>query len=201
MLDSLVELARQAITSPWIYLAVFAFAAVDAFLPLLPSESLVIAAGVFAASGRPNLVLLLLAAAAGAFAGDHVSYCIGRLGRRPVNRVKPGTRRHHLTRWIRRTLERRGGLIIIVARYIPGGRTVTTVTAGALGYPLRRFSLFDALAGLSWGAYCSLLGYLGGKTFEKNPLLAALFGFGVALLITLAAELVRHLRSRPRTPA
>ena len=65
MADRITELVEHAVGSPWVYLALFAFAAIDAFFPIVPSESLVISAGVFAASGsEPELVPIILSAAA-----------------------------------------------------------------------------------------------------------------------------------------
>src|SRR5690606_14564947 len=70
MLDGLVEAVEGVMNTPWIYLALLAIAAIDAFFPAVPSETLVITAGVFAAAtGAPNAVLVVLVAAAGAFAG------------------------------------------------------------------------------------------------------------------------------------
>src|SRR5919106_3252237 len=90
MADAITELVEGAMGSPWVYLALFAFAAIDAFFPIVPSESLVISAGVFAASGsEPDLIPIILAAAAGAFLGDHISYFIGRTaGKRLMERAK-----------------------------------------------------------------------------------------------------------------
>jgi membrane protein DedA with SNARE-associated domain len=140
-------------------------------------------------------------AAAGAFLGDHVSYALGRgAGGRLLDRFEPGTKRHKMTRWARTALEERGGLVLIVARYVPGGRTAVTLTMGAVRYPLRNFSLFAALAAVSWGLYCSMVGYLGGKAFEDNPLKGVALGVGLALGLTLIVEVVRHQRHKRRTP-
>ncbi|TDD59363.1 DedA family protein, partial [Actinomadura rubrisoli] len=73
-----MDLLHTAVTSPWFYLALFAVAAIDGFFPVVPSESMVITGGVYAASGRPNLALVVVLAALGAFIGDHVAYFIGR---------------------------------------------------------------------------------------------------------------------------
>src|ERR671918_1174818 len=81
MADAITELVEGAMGSPWVYLALLAFAAIDAFFPVVPSETLVISAGVFAASNPdPNLLFVILSSAAGAFIGDHISYFIGRYG-------------------------------------------------------------------------------------------------------------------------
>ena len=67
-------------------------------------------------------------------------------------------------------LEERGGYIIVVSRFIPGGRTVITFTAGFVdGMPWRRFIRYDVIAGVIWGTYTVMLGYVGGKTFEEQP--------------------------------
>lgn len=186
-----------AVTSPWFYLALFAVAAIDGFFPVVPSESMVITAGVYAASGEPDLVLVVVLAALGAFTGDHVSYLIGRgSGGRLVRRLRPGTRRHAAFGWARRTMAERGGLILVVARYVPGGRTAVTMTMGAVGYRLRWFSVFAAVAAVSWGLYGALLGYVGGVAFEHDPLKGVAVGIGLALSVTAVVEAVRFLRHR-----
>jgi membrane protein DedA with SNARE-associated domain len=199
--DKIMELAENAMDSPWIFAALFAFAALDAFFPIVPSESLVITAGVFAAGGEPNLVGIILAAAAGAFVGDHISYFIGRTaGERVMKRAKPGSRKAAAWERGHKLLEARGGVILIVCRYIPGARTAITLTAGAVAYRLRSFSFFDGIAALSWGTYSALVGYIGGEAFEESPWKGLALGLGIALSVTLAVELIRHLR-RPRTAA
>lgn len=186
-----------AVTSPWFYLVLFAVAAIDGFFPVVPSESLVITAGVYAASGEPELVPVVVLAALGAFTGDPVSFLVGRrAGGRLVREARPGTRRHAAFGWARRTRAERGGLILVVARYVPGGRTAVTVTMGAVGYRLRSFSLFAAVAAVSWGVYGALLGYVGGVAFEDDPLKGVAVGLGLALSVTVVVEGVRFVRHR-----
>lgn len=199
MADAIVEMVRGLMGSPWVYLALFAFAAVDAFFPVVPSEGLVITAGVFAAHGKPSIALVILAAGAGAVVGDHVSYTIGRTaGSRVRNRLAGGKKSNAAFAWADKTLAQRGGLILIVARYIPGGRTAVTLTAGTVRYPLRTFTIFDVIAGLSWGTYCGLIGFFGGKAFEEDPIKALLLGLGIAGAVTIVVELVRHYIARRR---
>ena len=76
----LLDLLHETMSSPWVYLAIFAIAVLDGFFPVVPSETAVITAGVFAASGAPYLPAVVLVAAAGALVGDHISYAIGRGG-------------------------------------------------------------------------------------------------------------------------
>jgi membrane protein DedA with SNARE-associated domain len=202
MSDAILNLLDGVMTSPWLYAALFALAAIDGFLPIVPSETLAISAGVYAAAGDTTLVAVIAAAALGAFAGDHLSFFAGRrFGRRLVDGAAPGSRRAAGFGWARTQLAERGGSIIIACRYIPGARTATTLTAGAVGHPLRSFSTFDAIAAVSWGAYTALVGYLGGTAFEDSPLLGVGVGLGIALGLSGAVELVRHLRRHRRVAA
>jgi membrane-associated protein len=198
MSEAITELVEGAMGSPWVYLAICAFAAIDGFFPAVPSESLVVSAGVFAATGEPNVFAVIGVAAAGAFAGDHISYMIGRTaGGRILERAKPGSRKAAALERGGRLLADRGGTILIVCRYIPGARTAITLTAGAVRYPLRTFSTFDGIAALSWGAYSAMIGYVGGAAFEEEPLKGLALGLGLALTVTLLVEVVRHARRRP----
>jgi membrane protein DedA with SNARE-associated domain len=197
MTDVILDLLQRLMASPWVYLLLFAVAVVDAFLPAVPSETAVITAGVFAASGRPALALVVVVAALGAFTGDHVSYLIGRAGgRRLIARLRPGGRGRAAFAWAERALAERGGLLLVVARYVPGGRTAATLTAGAGGFPLRRFSLFDGIAAVSWALYSGVIGFVGGAAFEHDPIKGLLLGLGIALTATTATETVRHLRRK-----
>lgn len=200
MSEAVLDLVREAMSSPWVYAALLVFAALDAFLPVVPSESLLITAGVYAASGEPHLVAVVAAAAGGALLGDHVSYLIGRTsGGRLTRRLRPGTRRAAAYAWAGRVMASRGGLILVVARYVPGGRTAVTMTMGLVQYRLPAFSGFASIAAVSWGLYGALLGYLGGSVFEDDPVKGLLAGLGLALGLTAIMEATRLLRRRARS--
>jgi membrane-associated protein len=200
-MDGFLDFLDPFITSPWVYGVVFALAALDAFLPIVPSEATLITAGVFAASGKPNVLLIILAGGAGAMVGDHISYLIGRAGgENVIRRIPEGTRRARTFKWVRELLYAHGGIALVIARYIPGGRTAITLTTGAIGYPRRRFTLFDAVACFSWAAYTTLLGFLGGSAFQDHPIQGLALGFGIALGLAGLAELVQWLRHRRKPP-
>jgi membrane protein DedA with SNARE-associated domain len=186
--------------SNWSYLVVFAIAMLDAFFPIVPSEATAIAAGVVAGTGGLNVWVCILAASLGAILGDNISFGLGHfLGARVERRFFRGEKSQKRLKWAQKTLDERGGYLIVVARFIPGGRTVTTFTAGFVEtYPWRRFIVFDALAGLIWGTYTVLLGYFGGKSFEEEPWKGLLLAFGIALAVTAVVEVARHLRARRR---
>jgi membrane-associated protein len=184
--------------SEWSYIIVFAVAAIDAFFPLVPSEATAIAAGVVAGSGGLHVSVVIFAAAAGAFVGDNLTFAGGHfLGERLNQRFFQSEKAKQRVDWARRTLDERGPYLIVVARFIPGGRTVTMFTAGFVeSYPWRRFVRWDALACAIWACYSVLLGYFGGRTFEEQPWKGLLLAFAIALAVTLAVEAYRHLRAR-----
>ncbi len=200
-MDGFLDFLDPFVTSPWVYGVVFALAALDAFLPIVPSEATLITAGVFAASGEPNVLLVILAGGAGAMLGDHISYLIGRAGgENIIRRIPEGTRRARTFERVRELLFAHGGVALVIARYIPGGRTAITLTCGAIGYPRRRFTAFDAIACFSWAAYTTLLGFVGGSAFQDHPIQGLALGFGIALLLAGVAELIQWLRHRRRPP-
>lgn len=186
--------------SNWSYLIVFAIAMLDAFFPIVPSEATAIAAGVVAGTGGLSVELVIVAAAIGAIVGDNISFAIGHfLGARVERRFFSGEKAQKRLKWAQKTLAERGGYLIVVARFIPGGRTATTFTAGFVEtFPWRRFLMFDVLAGAIWGTYTVLLGYFGGKSFEQDPWKGLLLAFGIAVAVTVVVEVVRHLRARRR---
>jgi len=191
VLDSLLHVVSG---SPWTYLLIVGVCAGDAVFPLFPSETVVVTAAVLSASGRLFIGLVVLAATLGALLGDNGAYGLGRGGlRRMADRLaSSGKNREHLD-WARGQLRERGAWIIIVARFIPGGRTATTYVAGTLDMPWRsRFLPADSAAAIVWALYCSALGYFGGAAFERNLWLPLLIAFGVSVLVAGAGELVRR---------
>jgi membrane-associated protein len=182
--------------SPWTYAFLFGIAALDVIFPIVPSETSVILGGVLAATGDLFLPGVILCAGAGAILGDNIAYFIGKYaGHRIVERFFKGERRKRID-WAEKQVRERGGYLIVVGRFIPAGRTAITLACGLLEMPWRRFIAFDVAAGLVWASYAALLGYLGGRTFERQPLYGFLIAFAVALGITGAVELYRWMRKR-----
>lgn len=187
--------------SGWAYAIVFLLALLDAILPVVPSETAVITGGVVAATGRLSLPLVIASAAVGAMAGDNAAYLIGRrFGSAATNRFFRSEKAQQKIAWARRQLQERGGQLILIGRFIPGGRTAVTLTAGTLHYRWRRFLAFDAMAALVWALYAALLGYFGGRTFEhaawKGLLLALGVGFAVGGIVEVVRWVLRQRRGR-----
>ncbi len=196
-IGGVVDTLKDVSDSPWFLLGVLAVALLDSVIPLVPSETMVIIGGVAAGRGDQLLIFVILAGALGAFAGDNLAYQLGRSAegwlRRTIFRSEAGAKR---LEWATQQLDVRGGLLLVTARFIPGGRTAVTIASGVTGQPRRRFMLFDALAATIWATYAALLGYIGGKTFEDNHTLAFGVAFGLAITGTVIIEAVRWLRGR-----
>ena len=193
-LDVLADLGMLA------YLLIFALAAFDAVFPVLPSESVVILGAVLASQGRLDLAPLILAAAAGAILGDHLAYTIGRWTNRGARLRRPTGKAARVQAWVAQQLAVRGPSILLVARFIPGGRTASTFMSGRLGLPLTRFSVIIILAGPLWAGFGGALGYLGGATFHDRTLLATGLGIVVGVSLAALAELVLTRRGILRLP-
>ena len=181
--------------SAWTYVLIFGVCAGDAVLPLFPSETVVIAASVLASRGRLEISLVIVAAASGALLGDNTAYALGRSGlRRVVNRLFAGSEKNQQRLdWARKQLQHSGAWIIIVARFIPGGRTATTYMSGTLDMPWkRRFLPADAVAAIVWSLYSAALGYFGGSAFEHNLWIPLLIATGASVLVAGLGELVRR---------
>lgn len=179
----------------WTYPAIVAAVAFDSLLPVAPGEAVMITAGALAANGDLSPFLVAFAGTVGGCLGDNASYGLGAsLGRRAERRLFSSAKARQRIAWANRQLEERGAAIIIVARFVPGGRTATTFSAGVLEMPWRRFFAVDAIAAAIWATYMTLLGYFGGSAFEDSlwkPILAASL---VAAAVAGATELLRRAR-------
>ena len=191
MLDTLTALVEAGAAAPWVLPVVLVVTVVDALLPVVPSEGMVVSLAAVAVAGDgPDLLLLAVAAGAGAFLGDTITYLVGRrFGPQHLHRVsRPGPRRA-LER-ASATLERRGAVVILSARYVPLGRVAVNLTAGATGFPPGRFVPLAAVAAATWAAWSVGIGALAGHWLEGNPLLGSAAGIVVALTLGLLVDRV-----------
>jgi membrane-associated protein len=196
VIEELRLLLDGALASQWLLLVIVGLAVVDALLPVVPSEALIIAAGVGAAAGNQDLVAVIAAASLGAFVGEVASYVLGRgFGSAVRGRLVPGTPRAELFARTERTLTTRGGLVLLTARYVPAGRTVAALAAGAIQFPTRRFVGYSALGATMSAAYVAILGFLGGAAFARDPLVALLVSLGVGTAIGMVVALARRRRT------
>jgi membrane protein DedA with SNARE-associated domain len=194
-LNGLIDLLTGSL---WTYPLLFGICVGDAVFPALPSETAMIVCGIQAARGQLSLGWVLVLGGAGAFVGDNTSYAFGRwLGQPVVRRFFSGERAQERLDWAKRFLKERGSYVLVVARFIPGGRTATTFTSGLVKLPWpTRFAPFILVAAVLWAAYGGLLGYIGGRVFRDHPLYALLVAFGIAAFVAVSAELIRWLRKK-----
>jgi membrane protein DedA with SNARE-associated domain len=196
--DALLDWLETFSSDPWFYLVIFSIALLDSVIPIVPSETTVILGGIAAGQGKLSIPVVIAVGALGAYAGDSLAYLLGR---------RAG---HVLTRWffrgdagadrLRRAgdqIRKRGGLLLITARFIPGGRTALTFSCGLTRQPfLAWFTRWDLVAVIVWSSYAGLLGYAFGDRFEDDHTKAFWWAFGTALSVTVVIEVVRFGRER-----
>ena len=200
-LQDLTDWLEDTSANWWFLLVIFAIAVLDSVIPVVPSETAVIIGGVAAGSGDQLFPIVILAGAAGAFLGDNIAYEIGhrfsdRIERRAERRQKTAAK----VDWARDAIAERGGMLLVTARFIPGGRTAITITSGLTSQPRLWFVRWIGLAAVVWASYAATLGFVFGQRFADNHTLAFLLAFAAALSITILLEVVRHFRNS-RSPA
>lgn len=182
--------------SPWLLLLVWGLTTVDGVLPPVPSESVVIAVAVLSVTGNgPELYLLLVAAALGAFCGDLLAYSIGR--RLPLRRLRIFRSRHgrQTLAWAEAALRTRGASFILTGRFVPVGRVAVNMTAGATGFPVRRFVPTVAMAACLWSCYSVALGVGAGSFLADRPFLAVAVGVVLGLTVGAVVDAVVSRRA------
>lgn len=183
-------------SAQWFLVVIFVIALLDSVIPIVPSETTVIIGGVAAGAGDQNLLLVIVAGAIGAFIGDNLAYLIGRSFHGPIARRaerKPSTQRR--LNWAAEQVRDRGGLLLVTARFIPGGRTALTISCGLTQQPQRWFVKWVALAVTIWATYAAVLGAIFGRALQDNHTAAFLIAFFTALAINIIIEIVRKRRS------
>lgn len=185
-------------SSRWWFIAlIFLIAYLDSIVPVVPSETAVIIGGVAAGQGNQQIAVVIAAAATGAFLGDSTAYLVGARLRGLVQRRAarhPAYQRR--LDWAARQIRTRGGMLLLTARFVPGGRTALTISSGVTHQPFGWFARWIAFAVVCWAAYASLLGYVFGNTFKDDHTKAFLIAFGCALGLTVVMEIVRFVRER-----
>jgi len=198
-LENLEHWILTLASSAWIYPALFGFATIDGFFPPIPSESVVITLAVSAhATGSPNLLLVLLIAAAGAWTGDQIAFALGRLVGTERFAFLRSARGRKAVAWAERALAHRGASFILAARYIPVGRVAVNMTAGAVGYPRRRFMAFSAIAAVTWAVYSVVIGLVAAQWLGHEPLLAMVVGVVMGIATGFLIDRILITRAKRR---
>ena len=177
--------------SPWLIPALFALVVGDAFLVVLPSETAVVALGaLWATTGSPALVPILVAAAVGAVVGDGLCYLIGRrIGLERWRWQREGRIGAAIAR-VRAAVHRRTAVLVFTARYVPFARIAVNLAAGAGRVPLRRYLPLSAFAGVAWACYNVAIGAIVGSAIRDAPLLAIAISIPIAIVLGLVVDRV-----------
>ena len=187
--DSINNFILTSADAPWVYAALFAFCLIDGFFPPVPSESLVVGMSALVGTGAgPNLWLVAAAAAGGAFLGDNLAYLMGRKIGIERYRWMRGPRMQRGFVWARKELDKRAVSLILIARFIPIGRVVVNLTAGATGFPRRVFVILTTMSALVWAGYSVAIGALAGAWFKDNHLLGVVVAIAIAMVLGLIID-------------
>lgn len=184
---------------PWIYVTVALSVLLDVFLPVLPSGVLVIAAATAAAAGTaaghaPDILVLILSAATASVLGDFAAYRVAWRGGERLDRAIARSRRLSTAQErLGHALAGGGGVLVVIARFAPAGRSIVSLGAGAAHRRVREFLPWSALAGIAWAAYSVALGYFGAQWLGASWLatgvsLLALFGAGAGAAYLMRKE-------------
>jgi membrane protein DedA with SNARE-associated domain len=170
------------------------------FVPLLPTEPVLISCGVLAASGKLPLQWVILTAIASCVLADLVNYGIGRrIGEPAIAKFAHRRTPASVLDWIKERLARNAEPILIAGRWLPGGGTIGAVLCGSLRFPIRRFALASMIGCTLWCLYATLLGYLGGSLASDDIPLALAVSLGIAAVLSLPASM--FLRAQRRRTA
>ena len=195
----LVGLFDTCLNSLWLLPVLVVMIAADAPVPVLPSETILMSATAagFGTGDVRGIAGLFAAALVGSLLGDLLAFWIGRSS----NRFLPNHADHGLAHWVRANLHRRPVVALVGARMLPGGRLVSTVAAGRLDLPLRRFLPGSLASSVVWCVYMLTIGLLLGPIVGVNPLLSLAAGVAMAVLTAGGFAVVSRLRARRRRTA
>jgi membrane protein DedA with SNARE-associated domain len=167
---------------------------------VLPGEIAAVLGGVLASRGHLSLPLVIVIVVAAAVVGPFIGYEIGRrMGNRlftarPLRRVQGGVDRTRLV------LSSRGGMAVLLGRFVAIVRALMPAAAGAAQVRYRTFTLYNVLGGVIWGVGYVLLGYLAGSAYAKVER-AVGTGLAVAIAVIVVAAIAVWLYRRHRSTA
>jgi membrane-associated protein len=189
----------------WTYLILFVVVFLETgfvVTPFLPGDSLLFAAGAFAAIGAFDVGWLILVLIAAAILGDTANYWIGHyVGPKVFQKERS---RFFKKEYLDRThafYEKHGGKTIIIARFVPIIRTFAPFVAGIGRMSYGRFIAYNVIGGIAWVVIFVIGGYLFGNIpVVKENFTLAILAIILVSVIPIVVEFVRH-RRRSRTPA
>ena len=164
------------------------------FTPFLPGDSLLFAAGTFAALGSLNVHLLFLLLTVAAILGDTVNYWVGSyLGPKVFDKKIRFLKKEHLEK-THQFYEKHGGKTIIIARFVPIIRTFAPFVAGIGAMTYSKFILYNIAGAILW---CALFIY-GGYFFGNLPIVKNNFSIVIVVirLISILPGIIEFARHK-----
>ncbi len=162
--------------------------------PFLPGDSLLFAAGTFAASGSLDPFILFLLLSVAAIIGDSVNYAFGKYVGPKIfekNKIK-FLKKEHLDR-THAFYEKHGGKTIIIARFIPIIRTFAPFVAGIGSMTYGKFIAYNIIGGIIWVGIFVFGGYFfGNLPFVKNNFSIVIVAIIIISVIPAVVEFLRH---------
>ena len=194
--------ALALLASSWFFIAALLAVMSDAFIPFVPSGTLVIAATLHASETHTSPILLGIGVAIASFSGDLLLLKFARRtaswAQRRLER-KPGaaSAAAHLLD----ALETKRARTIVTARFVPGGRTVLDLAVGTTSTPPQRFLRWSAVSAAVWATYIVGLGFLNEHTFDTTWLSFAVSCLAATAISAVVARVVQRQRRLARENA
>jgi membrane protein DedA with SNARE-associated domain len=181
------------------YIGVGGLLLLEDFGLLVPGETVLVAAAVYAGAGKLNVVALVVVAILCATIGDSIGFAIGHFGGERL--IRRFDRSGHRLERVHRFFDHYGGAVVLVARFIDGLRQLNGIIAGTSEMRWRRFLLYNSVGAALWVGTWVSLGYVAGD--HIGPIYRAVMEYGVyaiaLLAVVLLGAIVRtlyHRRSR-----
>jgi membrane-associated protein len=184
----MIDLLSMVATPAWAYLAIFGFLTVDAMVPVVPIQAIMITSGALTVYGGLDLPLVIAVGALGMFTGDSIAFILGRTAGHVGNHWLSGrlsalrkrfapknedsgssaSKTKRAAERFTRGLRRPGPLVLLLCRFVPGGRMAAGYHAGRTGYPIKFFVAYDGAAAIAWATYGGLVGHIGGTAITQS---------------------------------
>jgi membrane-associated protein len=186
----------------WTYLILFVVIFCETGLvvtPFLPGDSLIFAAGTFAARGDLKVGWLFLVLAAAAVIGDTVNYWIGKIiGPKIFHKEKTRFFKKEYLDRTHKFYEKYGAETIIIARFVPIIRTFAPFVAGIGRMSYLKFISYNVIGGVGWVAIFTFGGYFFGNIpFVKNNFSIVIIAIILISLVPAVVEFLKHRKKRP----